>query len=69
MKERAEKRLAERRKKAEDLKAKKLKLKPEENKVEEGEMWNRLNKFNGEFKKIRQSKKEEKKISATINKM
>ena len=32
-------------------------------------MWNRLNEFNGEFKKIRQSEKEEKKISAAINKM
>ena len=29
-------------------------------------MWNRLNELNGEFKKIRQSKKEAKKMSATI---
>ena len=29
-------------------------------------MWNRLNELNGEFKKIRESKKEAKKISATI---
>ena len=69
MKERAEKRLAERPEKAEDLKVKKRKLKSEENKVKEGEMWNRLNELNGELKKIRQSKKEEKKVSATINKM
>ena len=46
-----------------------MKLKSEENKVKEGEMWDRLKELNGEFKKIRQSKKEEKKISAAINKM
>ena len=69
VKERAEKRLAERPEKVEDLKVKKHKLKSEENKVKEGEMWNRLNELNGELKKIRQSKKEEKKVSATINKM
>ena len=69
VKEHAEKGLAERREKAEDLKVKKRKLKSEKNKVKEGEMWNRLNELNDEFKKIRQSKKEEKKISATINKM
>ena len=62
MKERPERRLAEWRKKADDLKAKKRKLKSEENKVKEGEMWNRLNELNGEFKKIRQSKNEEKKF-------
>ena len=32
-------------------------------------MWNRLNELNSEFKKIRQSEKGEKKISATVNKM
>ena len=69
VKEQAEKRLAERREKAEDLKVKKRKLKSEKNKVKEGEMWNRLNELNDKFKKIRQSKNEEKKISATINKM
>ena len=69
VKEQTEKRLAERREKAEDLKVKKRKLKSEKNEVKEGEMWNRLNELNDEFKKIRQSKKEEKKISATINKM
>ena len=66
VKEWAEKRLAARREKAEDLKAKRRKQKSEENKVKEGEMWNRLNELNGEFKKIRESKKEAKKISATI---
>ena len=29
-------------------------------------MWNRLKELNGEFKKIRDSKKEAKKISATV---
>ena len=29
-------------------------------------MWNRLNKLNGEFKKIRQSKKESKKMSEAV---
>ena len=62
VKEWAEKRLAERREKAEDLKAKRRKQKSEENKVKEGEMWNRLNELNGEFKKIRESKKEAKKV-------
>ena len=66
VKDRATKRLADRRKKAEELKIKKPKQKSEENKVKEGEMWNRLNELNGEFKKIRQSKKESKKMSATV---
>ena len=66
VKVRAEKRLSERREKAEDLKAKKRRLKLEEDKVKESEMWNRLNELNGEFKKIKQLKKEAKKISATI---
>lgn len=29
-------------------------------------MWNRLNELNGEFKKIKNSKKEIKKLSATV---
>ena len=66
VKDRATKRLADRRKKAEELKIKKPKQKSEENKVREGEMWNRLNELNGEFKKIRQSKKESKKMSTTV---
>ena len=69
MKEQAEKRLAKRREKAEDLKAKKRKEKSEENKIKESEMWNRLDELNGQFKKTRQSKKEEKKISAAVNKL
>ena len=66
VKQHAEKRLADRRKKAEELKAKRRKQKSEENKIKEGEMWNRLNELNGEFKKIRQLKKESKKIFATL---
>ena len=66
VKRRAEKRLAKRREKAEGLKEKKRKIKSEENKIQEDEMWNRLNELNGEFKKIRQCKKEAKKMSATI---
>ena len=58
IKQRAEKRLAERREKAKRMKAKKRKQKSEENKAKEGEKWNRLNKLNREFKKIRQWKKE-----------
>ena len=69
VKEQAEKRLAERREKAEDLKAKKCKEKSEENKIKESEMWNRLDERNGQFKKTRQSKKEEQKISAAVNKL
>ena len=60
------KRRAERCEKAEDLKERKCKIKSEEDKIQEGEMWNRLNELNGEFKKIRQFKKEAKKMSATI---
>ena len=59
IKQRAEKCLAERREKAEEMKAKKREQKSEENKAKEGEMWNRLNKLNREFKKIRQWKKKD----------
>ena len=62
----ATKRLADRREKAEEQKIKKRKKKSEENKVKEGEMRNRLNELNGEFKKIRQSKKESKKMSTDV---
>ena len=51
---------------AEESKAKKLKLREQEAKVKEGEMWSRLAELNGEFKKIKQSKKEGKKMSATV---
>ena len=53
-------------KKAEELKIKKRKQKSEENKVKEGQLRNRLNELNGEFKKIRQSKKESKKMSTAV---
>ena len=53
-------------KKAEELKIKKRKQKSEENKVKEGQMRNHLNELNGEFKKIRQSKKESKKMSTAV---
>ena len=66
VKERVEKRLAERREKAEDLKAKKRKKKSKENKIKESEMWDRLGELNRHFKKIRQSKKDEKKMSAVV---
>ena len=66
IKERAKRKLAERRDKTEELKIKKPKIKTEENKVKEVEMREKLNELNGQFKKIRESKKDEKKISDTI---
>ena len=66
VKDRATKRLADRREKAEELKIKKGKQKSEENKVKEDELWNCLNELNGEFRKIRQSKKESKKMSEAV---
>ena len=66
IKERAEKRSVARRERAEYLKAKKLKLKEENNKAKEGQIWNRLAELNSEFKKIKQTKKESKKMSSTI---
>ena len=60
------KRLAGRREKTEELKNKKRKQKLEQNQVKESEMLNRLNKLNGEFKKIGQSKKESKKMSEAV---
>ena len=65
-KKRAKKRNAARPEKTEELKAKKLKIKQEEDKAKEGQMWNRLAELNGEFKKIKHSKKEVKKMSATV---
>ena len=50
----------------EAAKAKKLKIKQEEDKAKEGEMWNRLNELNSQFKTLKQSKKETKKMSGTI---
>ena len=66
VKERAERKLVERREKTEELKIKKRKIKTEENKVKEDEMRKKLNELNGQFKTIRESKKDEKKISDTI---
>ena len=66
IKQRAEKRNAARHEKAEELRAKKIKMKEEDNKVKEGQMWNRLAELNDEFKKIKQSKKDIKKMSSTV---
>ena len=44
----------------------KRKLKLAEDKLKIGEMWNRLNELNGEFKKIKQAKNNEKKTSSTV---
>ena len=65
-KRQAEKRKAIKREQKEAAKAKKLKMKKEEDKAKESEMWNRLNDLNSQFKTIKQSKKEGKKMSATI---
>ena len=66
IKEQVEKHKAARRERAEESKAKKLKLKEENNKAKEGQLWNRLTELNSEFKKIKQTKKETKKMSATV---
>ena len=65
IKERAKKRSTVRREHAKESKVKKLKLK-ENSKAMEGQMWNRLDELNREFKKIKQTKKETQKISSTI---
>ena len=65
-KQQAEKRILIKREQKEAAKAKKLKIKQEEDKAKEGEMWNRLNELNSQFKTLKQSKKETKKMSATI---
>ena len=65
-KRQAEKRKFIKREQKEAAKAKKLKIKQEEDKTKESEMWNRLNELNCQFKSIKQSKKEAKKMSATI---
>ena len=66
IKQREEKRNAARREKAEELREEKIKAKEKENKAKEGQMWNRLAELNGEFKKIKQSKKDIKKMSSTV---
>ena len=45
---------------------KKQKLQEEEKKVKEGELWERLAHLNGEFKKIKKSKENSKKMSETL---
>ena len=62
----AKKRKIQRLETKKEAKAKKLKLKEEENKIKESEMWDRLNELNSQFKTIKQTKKEEKEMSATI---
>ena len=66
IKQQAKKRNAMRCEKVEELRAKKLKIKLVDSKLKEGEMWNRFAELNGEFKKIKQSKKEIKKMSSTV---
>ena len=62
----AKKRKIERLETKKEAKAKKRKLKEEENKIKESEMWDRLNELNSQFKTIKQAKKEEKEMPATI---
>ena len=66
LKKKAEIQSAKKRERAEEKRAEKRKLKLEENKVEEGEMWNKLNELNGGFKKIKQVRKNMKKMSSTV---
>ena len=66
IKEQAEKRKTARRERAQESKAEKLKEKEENNKAKEGQLWNRLADLNSEFKKTKQTKKEAKKMSATV---
>ena len=65
-KERAEKRKLEKREEEELAAAKKLKIKQEENQMKESEMWDKLSDLNNKFKTIKQTKKDEKKMSASI---
>ena len=44
----------------------KKKKESEENKIKEKDMWQRLNKINGEFKNIKKAKKEAKNMSSTV---
>ena len=46
--------------------AEKKAKKQEDNKLKESEMWDKLNELNSKFKTIKQSRKDEKKMSATI---
>ena len=60
------KRKLEKREQKELAAVKKLKIKQEENKMKESEMWDKLSELNSKFKTIKQIKKDEKKMSATI---
>ena len=62
----AEKRKVIKREQKEAIKAKKFKLKQEENKTKDEEMRGKLGQLNDKFKTIKQSKKDEKKMSSTI---
>ena len=46
--------------------AEKKAKKQEDNKLKESEMWDKVNELNSKFKTIKQSRKDEKKMSATI---
>ena len=65
-KERAEKRKLEKREEEELAATKKLKIKQEENQMKESEIWDKLSELNNKFKTIKQTKKDEKKMSASI---
>ena len=65
VKERVNKRKKKRCQIAENKLLKKTK-KSEESKVKEKDMWERLAKLNGEFKEIKKTKKEAKKMSETV---
>lgn len=51
---------------AENNRLLKKKKESEENKIKEKDMWQRLNKINGEFKNIKKAKKEAKNMSSTV---
>ena len=66
VKERVEKRRQKRREVAEKNKLLKKKRKQEETKVKEKDMWKRWNELNSEFQEHKKTKKDAKKMSATI---
>ena len=66
VKERVEKRRQKRREVAEQNKLLKKKRKQEETKIKEKDMWKRLNELNSEFKEHKKTKKDAKKMFATI---
>ena len=57
--------LATHKKKKQQKRAEKRQLKLEDEKVKEADMLEKLNVLNGQFKKIKQAKKDEKKMSST----